>query len=188
MNEKVLLRKEIKEKLKQISKPLYEHYSYTIAQRLYKNPLWQSASTIGITISIPPEVDTYQIIRMAWAEGKRVVVPKCLVQEKRMDFRLLQRFDQLESVYFGLLEPIVGKTVSVAKEEIDLLIVPGLAFTKKGFRLGVGGGYYDRFLEDYQGSTLSLAFSEQMVKSVPVEGHDLPVTEIITNEGSYALS
>lgn len=188
MQEKKKLRSVIREKLKEISKPLYEHYSYTIAQELYKDPLWQSASIIGITISIPPEVDTYQIIRTAWAEGKRVVVPKCLAKEKQMDFRELQRFDQLESVYFGLLEPIESETALVEKENIDLLIVPGLAFTQEGYRTGVGGGYYDRYLQHYQGHTVSLAFHEQLVSSVPIEAHDIPVGKIITNKGSYSPS
>ncbi len=186
MQEKKQLRNEIRERLKKIPKPLYEHYSYTIAQELYKDPLWQSASIIGITISIPPEVDTYQIIRTAWAEGKKIAVPKCFAKEKQMDFRELQRFDQLESVYFGLLEPIETETVLVEKENIDLLIVPGLAFTQEGYRTGVGGGYYDRYLQHYQGNTLSLAFQEQLVSSVPIEEHDIPVGKIITNKESYS--
>ncbi len=108
---KKILRKEIKERLQSsISKEIYEHRSYIIAQKLFKDPLWQSAHTIGITISSPPEVDTYQIIRKAWDEGKRIVIPKCLPKDRKMDFRVLDRFDQLESVYFGLLEPIESKT------------------------------------------------------------------------------
>lgn len=188
MKEKQELRKEIREKLKQIPKPLYEHYSYTIAQELYKDPVWQSASVIGITISIPPEVDTYQIIRTAWAEGKKVAVPKCMAVEKLLDFRILQRFNQLESVYFGLLEPIPAETEPIETEDIDLLIVPGIAFTKNGYRMGVGGGFYDRFLQHYHGRTLSLAFTEQLVAEVPIEAHDIPVEKIITNEGSYSRS
>ncbi|MBB6444923.1 5-formyltetrahydrofolate cyclo-ligase [Bacillus benzoevorans] len=186
--EKQKLRKEIRAKLKQIPKPLYEHYSYTIAQELYKDPLWQAASVIGITISIAPEVDTYQIIRTAWAEGKRVAVPKCHDKERTMDFRYLQRFNQLESVYFGLLEPIETETELAAKAEIDLLLVPGIAFTQQGYRMGVGGGYYDRFLEDFKGGTISLAFAQQIVPEIPVEEHDLPVGKIITNDGRYSLS
>jgi 5-formyltetrahydrofolate cyclo-ligase len=188
LQDKKQLRNEIRERLKKIPKPLYEHYSYAIAQQLYKDPLWQSSSMIGITISIPPEVDTYQIIRTAWAEGKRIVVPKCLAENKQMDFRELQRFDQLESVYFGLLEPIEAETDFVAKENIDLLIVPGLAFTEAGYRTGVGGGYYDRYLQHYQGRTVSLAFHEQIVPTVPIEAHDIPVGKIITNIGSYSPS
>ena len=64
-----------------------------------------------------------------------------------MDFRVLENFDQLETVYFSLLEPIESQTTLIDPQEIELLLVPGLAFTKAGFRLGVGGGYYDRFLE-----------------------------------------
>ena len=174
---KKVLRKEIKERLSSISKALYEHRSYLIAQELYKDPLWQSAHTIGITVSAPPEVDTYQIIRKAWDEGKRIVTPKCLPKDRLMD----------ESVYFGLLEPIESKTVRVDPEEIDLLIVPGMAFEKDGFRMGVGGGYYDRFLQAYQGNTLSLAFQEQIVDDLPKEAHDIPVAKIITNEGIFSV-
>ncbi|WP_338451630.1 5-formyltetrahydrofolate cyclo-ligase [Niallia oryzisoli] len=188
MIEKNVLRKEIKKKLQAIPKSLYEHYSYQIAQSLYQDALWKSAHMIGITISNPPEVDTYQIIRKAWDEGKTIVIPKCEPKEKRMEFRILERFNQLESVYFSLFEPIEAKTKRVVPSEIDLLIVPGLAFTKDGYRLGVGGGYYDRFLQLYKGKTLSLAFQEQMVDGLPTESHDLPVEKIITNEGSHFTS
>jgi 5-formyltetrahydrofolate cyclo-ligase len=186
--EKKVLRKEIKEILLSIPKPSYEHCSYIIAQTLYKDPLWLSAHTIGITISNPPEVDTYQIIRKAWDEGKRIVIPKCLPKERKMNFHLLDRFDQLETVYSGLLEPIESETERVAPKEIDLIIVPGLGFDTDGFRLGVGGGYYDRFLQTFKGSTLSLAFQEQMIYNIPKEAHDIPVAKIITNEGSFQTS
>ena len=60
-----------------------------------------------------------------------------------------------------------------------------MAFEKEGFRMGVGGGYYDRFLQAYQGNTLSLAFQEQIVDDLPKEAHDIPVAKIITNEGIF---
>ena len=114
---------------------------------------------MGLRFPVPPEVDTYQIIRKAWDEGKRIVTPKCLPKDRQMDFRVLDRFDQLESVYFGLLEPIESKTVRVDPEEIDLLIVPGMAFERRGFRMGVGGGYYDRFLQALSRKYLVPCFS-----------------------------
>jgi len=187
MNKKEL-RMEIKEKLQYISNEVYTHQSMRIARALFKDDLWESAHTIGITISKPPEVDTYQIIRKAWDEGKKIVIPKCFPKERRMDFRSLEHFDQLESVYYHLLEPIESKTTKVDSKEIDLLIVPGLAFSKDGYRLGFGGGYYDRFLESYQGNTLSIAFQQQIVSDVPKENHDLPVMKIITDERSYTAS
>lgn len=185
MERKNKLRKQMMDSLKEIDKPQYEHLSYEIAQSLYKDSFWKEAKTIGITVSKYPEVDTYQMIRKAWEEGKRVVIPKCLPKTKEMVFRTLTQFNQLESVYYGLLEPIEELTHEVSANEIDLLIVPGLAFSMDGYRVGFGGGYYDRYLTGYKGHTLSLAFPQQLIEELPVEGHDLPVEKIITtNKGT----
>lgn len=184
MKDKKNLRKRIQDKLSTITKQDYEHYSYMIAKKLYEETLWQEATTIGITVSKMPEVDTYQIIRKAWDEGKKVVIPKCSPKNKTMEFRTLTAFNQLESVYYGLLEPKPGMTEGVTPDEIDLLIVPGLAYTRRRFRLGFGGGYYDRFLKMYNGRTISLAFHMQLVEDIPVEEHDLPVEKIITDRES----
>ncbi|WML47514.1 5-formyltetrahydrofolate cyclo-ligase [Neobacillus sp. PS3-34] len=183
MNQKSNLRKEIKDTLRKIPKPLYEHYSWKIATQLFEESSWKNANVIGLTISNPPEVDTYQIIRKAWEQKKQIVIPKCHPKERTMTFRTLTRFSQLESVYSGLLEPIEEETAAVVPEQIDLLIVPGLAFNKNGFRLGVGGGYYDRYLVHFTGATVSLAFTSQILDHVPVESHDRPVSNIITDEG-----
>jgi 5-formyltetrahydrofolate cyclo-ligase len=180
--DKKQLRQEMKERLSLLKKPQYEDKSYRIAQTLFRDSDWKNADTIGITISNPPEVDTYQIIRKAWELGKTVVVPKCNSSEKQLGFRKLDRFSQLESVFFGLYEPNELLTNEVHADKIDLLIVPGLAFNKKGYRLGFGGGYYDRFLMNYHGVKISLAFDSQIVSSLPIEAHDLPVTKIITDD------
>lgn len=182
VTEKKFLRKEMLGRLKELNKPEHEQRSYEIARKLYQSPLWLQAKTIGITVSNPPEADTWQIIRKAWEEGKRVAVPKCNPKTKEMVFRDLDRFSDLESVYYGLWEPIEAKTEEVSGEKIDTLIVPGVAYMKNGYRLGFGGGYYDRFLESYKGNTISLAFAFQVIKSLPVEEHDRPVEMIITDE------
>jgi 5-formyltetrahydrofolate cyclo-ligase len=178
-NEKELIRKQIMDELAKIEKPQYEHDSYEIAQLLFQDTIWKEATTVGITISKSPEVDTYQIIRKAWEEGKQVVIPKCLPKKKEMVFRTLTKFNQLESVYYGLLEPIEAMTKEVSANEIDLIIVPGLAFTENGYRIGFGGGYYDRYLANYLGQTISLAFTPQLVAELPIEEHDIPVNKII---------
>lgn len=180
MNDKTTLRIQMKETLSKLSKPIYEDYSYKIATRLYSEDVWKQANIIGITVSARPEVDTYQIIRKAWEEGKQVVIPKCYPKEKRLSFRTLKEFSQLESVFFGLFEPIVELTTEIEPASIDLLIVPGLAYTRDGYRLGFGGGYYDRYLTNYTGETLSLAFNQQIIPQFDVEKHDLPVSKIIT--------
>lgn len=187
MDEKNKLRKYIKAKLAKLSLPQYEDMSYKVAQRLFQDEDWIKASTVAITISKAPEVDTFQIIRKGWEQGKRIVVPKCEPKSRGLDFRELKRFSQLESVYYGLFEPIVSDTMAVITDEIDLVVVPGLAFTQNGYRLGFGGGYYDRFLANYQGNTISLAFEDQIVEEIPVESHDIPVRKIIGSEGVIAI-
>lgn len=181
MTEKRILRKQLQEELQTLPKQSYEHFSYTIAQSLFQTKEWQGATTIAITISKRPEVDTYQIIRKAWEEKRRIVIPKCDPKDKRMCFRTLTAFNQLESVFYGLLEPVEALTEAVPKEEIDLMIVPGLAYARNGYRLGFGGGYYDRYLSTYKGKTVSLAFHTQIVPTIPIDQHDIPVAKIITD-------
>ncbi|KIY22320.1 5-formyltetrahydrofolate cyclo-ligase [Mesobacillus subterraneus] len=187
MDAKKNLRKSIMEKLSELKRPEYENQSYQIAQQLFQSKEWLSANTVAITVSKPPEVDTFQIIRKGWEQDKRIVVPKCEPEARGLDFREVKRFSQLETVFYGLLEPIVAETASVGREEIDLVVVPGLAFSSSGYRLGFGGGYYDRFLYNYQGMTVSLAFTEQLVAEVPVENHDIPVQKIIHSKGVLTI-
>jgi 5-formyltetrahydrofolate cyclo-ligase len=180
MEDKILIRKRMKAALSKLPNQTYEDYSNRIATTLYQQEEWNQSDIIGITISRAPEVDTYPIIKKAWECGKKVVVPKCDPKEKLLSFRTLTDFSQLESVYFGLLEPIIEETSQINPEEIDLLIVPGLAFTRDGFRLGFGGGFYDRFLANFTGKTISLAFNEQIISHFPIEKFDIPVSKIIT--------
>lgn len=182
MINKTSLRKNMKKSLANMTKSLYEEYSSQIAERLYNEVEWQRAKVIGITISKHPEVDTLRIIQKAWEQQKQVVVPKCYPDTREMKFRLLQNFSQLESVYSGLLEPIEVETEQIESGKIDLLIVPGLAYTYLGQRLGFGGGYYDRYLLNYNGDTVSLAFDLQIISIIHNEKHDIPVAKIITNE------
>jgi 5-formyltetrahydrofolate cyclo-ligase len=181
MKDKKLVRKQMIEVLKEVSKPIYEDYSYKIANQLFQDGDWKQANVIGLTVSKFPEVDTYQIIRKAWEQGKKVVVPKCYPKDKKMIFYLLSEFSQLESVFYGLLEPKEDCTVAVDAREINLMIVPGLAYTKEGYRIGFGGGYYDRYLRNYTGKTLTLAFDMQIIPQFAIEEHDMPISKIITN-------
>jgi 5-formyltetrahydrofolate cyclo-ligase len=185
MEAKMNLRSEMKTALQEMNESDYRRLSKAIADRLYLLEEWKQAKLIGITISNAPEVDTREIIKRAWEQGKEVAVPKCFPAERSMQFRKIGSFDQLERGYFGLLEPMIAKTEKVSEKEMDLLVVPGLAFTKSGYRLGFGGGYYDRFLSYYKGPALSLAFDVQVLPVLPVEKHDIPVSKLVTPERVY---
>ncbi|MCU5173173.1 5-formyltetrahydrofolate cyclo-ligase [Bacillus paranthracis] len=182
--EKLRLRKQIIEHMNSLSKERYTTLSEQIAFSLYVQKEWAEAKTIGITLSMENEVNTYPIIEKAWEEGKKVVVPKCNKETRTMSFRQISNFDQLETVYMNLREPIPALTEEVNADEIDLQIVPGVAYTERGERIGYGGGYYDRYLMHYKGKTLSLAYSFQMVDHIPIEPFDKNIEKIITEKGT----
>ncbi|CAM3914774.1 5-formyltetrahydrofolate cyclo-ligase [Bacillus wiedmannii] len=182
--EKVRLRKQIIEHMNSLSEERYTTLSEQIAFSLYAQKEWAEAKTIGITLSMENEVNTYAIIEKAWEEGKKVVVPKCNKGTRTMSFRQISNFDQLEMVYMNLREPIPARTEEVNADDIDLQIVPGVAYTERGERIGYGGGYYDRYLVHYKGKTLSLAYSFQIVEHIPVEPFDKNVEKIITEKGT----
>ncbi|MBS4173539.1 5-formyltetrahydrofolate cyclo-ligase [Bacillus sp. FJAT-49736] len=185
MGRKREIRKHIISDLKKLDKCTYEDYSFKIAKNLYQLPIWKEAGTIALTISRPPEVDTWQIIRNGWLQGKKIVVPKCFPETKQMSFKQITSFTQLEQVYFGLFEPIENEMPISNPQEIDLMIVPGVAFDKHGYRIGFGGGYYDRYLQHFKGNTISLAFSVQLYHDIPIENHDIPVQAILTEQDFY---
>ncbi|EJQ55361.1 MULTISPECIES: 5-formyltetrahydrofolate cyclo-ligase [Bacillus] len=182
--EKVRLRKQIIEHMNSLSEERYTTLSEQIAFSLYAQKEWAEAKTVGITLSMENEVNTYAIIEKAWEEGKKVVVPKCNKETRTMSFRQISNFDQLEIVYMNLREPIPARTEEVNADDIDLQIVPGVAYTERGERIGYGGGYYDRYLLHYKGKTLSLAYSFQIVEHIPVEPFDKNVEKIITEKGT----
>ncbi|PGZ98781.1 5-formyltetrahydrofolate cyclo-ligase [Bacillus pseudomycoides] len=185
--EKKRLRKEILQRMNALSEEQYTTLSEKIVDSLYKQQEWIAAQTIGITLSMEREVNTYAIIEKAWEEGKAIVVPKCNRETRTMTFRQITNFEQLETVYMNLREPDPSITDEVSAEEIDLLLVPGVAFTRKGERVGYGGGYYDRYLVNYKGKTLSLVFDFQIVSHIPVEPFDKAVQKIITEKETISM-
>jgi len=175
-------RKTIKSALSELSNETYHKYSSMIKERLMNEPFLKQCGTVAITISKPPEVETRKIIEELWRLEKRVAVPKCNPESRTMDFYEITSFSQLETVYMDLEEPIPSQTVYVSPEEIDLMIVPGIVFDAKGYRIGYGGGYYDRYLPKCSGRFISLAFHLQIVDELPKESHDIPVDIILTEK------
>lgn len=183
MNKKVLREETIK-LLKDISVEKRQEIERNLESILIRQSYWKEAKTIGITLSQSLEWNTRSIIKRAWDEGKQVAVPKCLPKTKEMEFYLINSFDQLELAYFNIMEPLPNKAKKVNNNEIDLLVVPGLIFDKKGYRIGFGGGYYDRFLTSFKNKTVSLLSSYQLKDEIPRMEHDLPVQHLITEMGA----
>ncbi|ARD46798.1 5-formyltetrahydrofolate cyclo-ligase [Sporosarcina sp. P37] len=180
--EKQLFRKQVLQQLHQLSPSDHERKSAAITDKVLASDEFKYAQTIGITLSRFPEVDTHRLIEIAWQAGKRIAIPRCISSTREMDFRLIDSFDQTEIVYMDLKEPKIDMTRPVKPEEIDLQIVPGVVYSKAGYRIGFGGGYYDRYLVNFPYETISLAFHCQIRDNIKVEPHDVPVSYIYTDE------
>lgn len=181
MEEKKVKRNLMKKNLKELSLLERKEMNKEILSRVENTREWKEARTIGITLALPFEVETRDIIKKAWGEGKRVAVPKCFPQTHHMEFYHLSSFNELETVQFGIEEPLTTAE-KISKEELDVIFVPGVIFAKNGYRVGFGGGYYDRYLKNYPGKKISIAFDIQIADFVPIEPHDIPVGKIITNQ------
>jgi 5-formyltetrahydrofolate cyclo-ligase len=144
---------------------------------------YRDARTIMIYLSLPTEVDTSPLALQAWTEYKRVVAPRVEWEQKRMlPIEIHSLVSGLEAGEFGIRQPVDGRIVSIG--EIDLAIVPGLAFDEQGNRLGRGRGFYDRFLShrDFRGVACALAVEEQVVASVPHDENDVTVDLLVTEQ------
>lgn len=150
-----------------------------LCAKLLALPVWQHARTVAITLSQGHEINTQPLIVAAWAAEKRVVVPKTFAHG-RMEFIPLTPATPVERTRFGIFEPTGSNFV--APEAIDLVVVPGLAFTHTGQRLGYGGGFYDRYLKRYPHAKVALVDQQRMVQPnlwVP-DAYDVRVPELIT--------
>ena len=177
---KAQIRTDIKAKLSAITESEWEAKCRSMRETLFSLKEWKQARMIAVTVSKRLEIPTRPIIEQAWKEGKQVCIPKCFPKTGAMEFRTFSGDDQLETVYAGLSEPIESLTEKVAQKDIDLVLVPGVAFDREGFRIGYGGGYYDRFLTGYAGRTVSLLFDCQLPDRIPRMPHDIQVDTIVT--------
>ncbi|MFJ7953439.1 5-formyltetrahydrofolate cyclo-ligase [Lysinibacillus sp. NPDC096418] len=178
--QKTNLRNEVRESLANMTATIYRDQSFAVAKKVLQETSIKEAKIIGLTISNQPEVDTVHLIEALWQLGKTVAVPKCDPKTRQMAFYAIDSFAQLETVYMHLREPIINSCEFVDASEIDVMLVPGVVFDKRGYRIGYGGGYYDRYILKYSGKLLSLIFDEQLREEVPTEAHDCPVDVLLT--------
>ncbi|MEW6547138.1 MAG: 5-formyltetrahydrofolate cyclo-ligase [Bacillota bacterium] len=159
--------------------------SERVKSHLLSHPVWQVSRVVLGYASFRQEVDTFPLLADAVASGKELALPR--VDRKRRVLDLLRVRDlaaDLVPGYQGILEPDPGRCPPVDAALVDLVLVPGVVFDRRGFRLGYGGGYYDRLLGYLPRAVrVGLAFSLQVVDQLPVLPHDLPVDILVTEGG-----
>ena len=174
------LRKQVLQEMKALSQEQKQAIDQALTERLLHHPFYREAKVIATYLSFPHEFQTQELIEQALKDGKKVLIPKTY-PKGRMDF-VVYHPQQLVKTSFGLLEP-QGDLEVVEPSQIDLIHVPGLAFTTEGYRIGYGGGYYDRYLEHFAGHTMSTIYPCQ-VQEFNSENHDIPVQEVLIYEGN----
>ena len=174
------LRKQVLHEMKAISQEQKPAIDQALTERLLHHPFYQEAKVIATYLSFPHEFQTQELIEQVLKDGKKVLIPKTY-PKGRMEF-VVYNPQQLVKTSFGLLEP-QGELEVVEASQIDLIHVPGLAFTTEGCRIGYGGGYYERYLEHFTGHTLSTIYPCQ-VQDFITENHDIPVQEVLIDEGN----
>ena len=157
--------------------------SAIIGQKLFNEEVFQKARVVMFYVSLKDEVDTIPMIDEALETGKRVCVPVILKEGKKLIAgEIKNRLEDLEKQHFGIYQPHENRVKEVPLDDIDLVVVPGIAFDKRNMRLGRGHGYYDRFLccLPNKAKTIGLAFDFQLVDNLPHQPHDIPVWKTIT--------
>lgn len=179
-NCKAEIRKRILESMSLIRGSEREKRNEDFLVRLKNDQDVQNAQNIFCFVSFRDEIDTREFIKYLLKNKKRVFVP--LIRDGKMLISEIRSFDELKEGFYGIPEPAYDSERIREADALDLVISPGVAFDREGYRIGYGGGYYDRLFADEKLSAekIGVLFREQLIESVPKNEHDLPVDRIIT--------
>ena len=170
--------------------PDKETVSEQITDRVIDLPEYQSAACVMWYVDVRAEARTRHALPQALNSGKKIVIPYCVDGE--LELFHLESMDELETGMYKILEPradlrqVASKRVPV--EELDLILVPGVAFDAHGGRTGHGKGYYDKLLENAKPETplVALAFQCQIFDEIPMQTHDIYMDKVVTESQVYA--
>lgn len=180
MTDKATLRKEYLEKRRALSPADAIARSHVIRERLLEFAPFRAARVFTVYVSsMDNEVDTHGIIEWLLASGRTVLVPISLKGGLMMWSRL-RHLNELQRSKFGILEPSPDHIRPANPPADALVLVPGIAFTRDGYRIGYGAGYYDRYLAGAHGLAVALAYDLQLIDSIPRQSYDQPVDVLIT--------
>lgn len=174
---KEILRKEYKRIRDDI--PNKKELSEKIVHRLIQEEYYKNAKVIALYSSILSEVETEELFDICIKDKKRVVYPK-VINDTTMCFYEVKSLEELNVGKFNIKEPITTKKVD--KNEINLMIIPGLCFDKKKNRIGYGKGYYDNYLRNATCIKVALAYNIQLREKISISDNDIKMDYIITED------
>jgi len=178
------IRTEVRQRRKNLTSEQQSLFALQAAERVATHPRIQAASTISVFLSFDGELDTAPLIKRLWQEGKQLCLP--VLHPFTSGNLLFLRYNPdtpLVRNKLKILEPALDATQIVPLSQLDIILTPLVAFDSHGQRLGMGGGFYDRTLENWQDGgpyPIGLAHDCQQVDNLPVEHWDVPLPEVIT--------
>ncbi|MBK5251755.1 MAG: 5-formyltetrahydrofolate cyclo-ligase [Peptostreptococcaceae bacterium] len=158
--------------------------SGTICRSLIALSAYNEAKTVMCFLSFRSEVNTSLIVKNILGSGKKLIVPVTDIKTKTLKLSYVKSMDDLVKSTYGILEPSPSAFKEASPKDIDLVLVPGACFNLKGYRIGYGGGYYDKFLPQIRKDALALGlcYDFQIVSSIYPEKHDIPVDIVLSEK------
>ncbi len=172
------LRRVFREKRKQISDKSAK--DNLICTNILKSDLYKNAKQVLCYYPLADEIDTKLIMNTAIADGKKIALPFCVDTNGNMEFYYINSFDNLKQGAFGIMEPEVEICEKVSDFRHSVCLVPGFTFDKRGFRLGYGKGYYDKFLKKFTFNSIGLCYNNFLSGALPADIYDETVGYIAT--------
>ncbi len=175
------MREEVKAQRREMQPQEKQALDAGVLANVRKMREYKSCNTVFIYVSTSIEVDTRNIIEMAWEDGKRVAVPRCIPETRQMTFHYITSFEDLFPGTFSVLEPSEDAPLADNYDK-SLMLVPALIIDKYGYRLGYGKGYYDRYISKYNGLTAGLCYISNIKNKIFHGRFDKKLDYIITEK------
>ena len=187
--EKDIIRKDCSDKRNGIDVNLRKSMDEKICALATSLVSFRYADIILLYAPIKSEIDVMPIFEEAIKRGKKVAFPRCNVEERTMKFHFVESLDELAPCAYGIREPSTEAPVYDPKETKGSAVcyAPGLAFDVYGYRLGYGKGYYDKFMNEFTGCTIGVAYSDFILSSLPKGRFDKHCDVILTEKGVKAI-
>lgn len=184
------LRAEVRKRIQQMTADEKQRQTAIICSKLLRGKLYRTSARISVYVSTDLEVNTEPIIEQALSDGKECFIPRHNENSQHMEMVKLTSvadYRSLPTSKWGIRQPVPSepRDEALSTGGLDLIIVPGMAFTKRGVRLGHGKGYYDMYLERCANSSygrpymVGLSFTEQLYPHIPTHDHDFVLDEVL---------
>ena len=186
---KIEIRKQHLERRAAIPAEVRKMKDSKICRNIISSAVFRYADVILLYYPVKGEVDILPLMQAAVESGKKVAFPRCHAEDHSMTFHYVSSADDFEKGAYGLREPLASLPVFDLRTGDDLnvlCIVPAVVYDRKGYRIGYGGGYYDRFFGQCRPASIGVAYEEFIVKNVPHGRYDISVDVVVSERGIYA--